>query len=343
MQQNKKEIYNDILFLNITNNNIALLADAVSKNLFFTKIICYKSPKKDNRLFLYLKERFLEYFFPQKAIDNELLSDDNIRITFDHLIGGYPNPFFVNLAYLNKNAEIIFIEDGLGSYYKRIGSLTQSLVSKIIGMFTKRSSEHLNPDKVYVYRPEICKIEYNTSIMKLNSSFDSQKIINKLFNNDLLNNNYFECIYFGQPYLIQGYNKIELEVCESVKRVFKNFVIRPHPRQDKGCYNGFKCEYSNALWESICKYDIDGNSVLIGTFSTAQFSPKFIYDTEPYIVFTYKLYRNIFSRNEYDKINNILKNTIQLYQNKSKIVVPETKEELILNLKHIKNIIANKR
>jgi len=111
-------------------------------------------------------------------------------------------------------------------------------------------------------------------------------------------------------------------------------IIKSHPAfpiEDKYYNNIFPDVYVDNRKDQLetIYLDIDLNSkVLISIASTAMLYPKYIFDQEPYIIFTYKLYPNVditaFSLSQLDQLVSDLK---YLYSNKNKIFIPESLSE----------------
>jgi len=75
--------------------------------------------------------------------------------------------------------------------------------------------------------------------------------------------------------------------------------------------------------------DIDLNKkVLISIASTAMLYPKYIFDQEPYIIFTYKIYPNVkITAFELAQLNLLASDLKSSYVNKNKIFIPESLSE----------------
>ncbi len=85
---------------------------------------------------------------------------------------------------------------------------------------------------------------------------------------------------------------------------------------------------------------------MISGFSAAALNPKFVFDKEPYIILTYKLFEkglmDEMTHLPYNQQEEMLgKMLLDAYREKSKIYLPETLEELIENLHEINEKIEN--
>lgn len=114
------------------------------------------------------------------------------------------------------------------------------------------------------------------------------------------------------------------------------FVLREHPSSTTvtdGLAHAVP-DKSGALWEMLC---IDGfvsdNSILISFSSTAQITPKMLVGKEPILVFLAELLPDDFK----DRRNMIetMSNAIELYENKERVLIPHSVEELSEMLKRL--------
>ena len=80
---------------------------------------------------------------------------------------------------------------------------------------------------------------------------------------------------------------------------------------------------TNNMWEMECAKQITESHILIGCFSTAQFTPKLIFNVEPTIVFTYKLYKNMSV-----DVEQTVERLREIYTNPEKVVVLDSLSEL---------------
>ena len=74
--------------------------------------------------------------------------------------------------------------------------------------------------------------------------------------------------------------------------------------------------------------------MLIGNSSTAQITPKLVFDLEPMIIFTFKLYHNMYSKKVTLRLIDLLNNITNCYSDKTKVIIVDSLEEL-------ENIIRN--
>ena len=132
-------------------------------------------------------------------------------------------------------------------------------------------------------------------------------------------------VYLDQPV----YDRPEAETIKKNEAAFLPLIakadpiVRLHPRQTENSYEGFRRDTAGNMWELECANSIGNDHVLMGLFSTAQFTPKMMFGTEPTLVFLYKLFGCNF-----DNTEGMIERIRSAYTNKDKIIVVETEEEL---------------
>lgn len=247
--------------------------------------------------------------------------------------------------YAFPTAHIYFYEDGLGTYLR---SNHLALVSKIDRCFQKltgRGANKIKPEKVLLFCPDYYEGVYYDKLEKIVNVYMNSEVeakVRRIFpQEDASVYSEYPIIYFGQPG--DDYDKerkkktIECEkaaVQFLINHVKEKVLVRPHPRQDASIYRGLKTDTRGISWELSCIDQINENTILIGRYSTAQFTPKILCGKEPIVVFTNLIYPpedDARSKN----IEDVIHRLIRIYSDKSKIYCPgtiEEFEELLLKL-----------
>jgi hypothetical protein len=109
-----------------------------------------------------------------------------------------------------------------------------------------------------------------------------------------------------------------------VEKYSPQAVARVHPRQKDAEFGGLLKDTYQNLWEMECLKQITNDHVLVSYCSTSQFMPKLMNDTEPHVVFLYR----IFGKEPGQSLAALLKQFAALYRDPEHIHVPETVEEL---------------
>lgn len=114
---------------------------------------------------------------------------------------------------------------------------------------------------------------------------------------------------------------------------YDNVINKPHPRsRSKSSINIKEYKFTGVPMEILYAGMSDlENRILIGTFSTALFTPKMMFDKEPVIICLYKI---VWPSNT--DIPCTFNNLSSIYRHKERLIVPETIEELKDHLNQIK-------
>ena len=136
---------------------------------------------------------------------------------------------------------------------------------------------------------------------------------------------FFETIY-AEDYNSKGCNVAKQIVSLTQKTVgVENIIFKFHPR-DKDIDSSLPhIENTSVPFECFCYFNDFSDKVLISNYSTAVITPKIFYDQEPTIVFLYKIMSDYLIINVDTTIVDALK---AIYRDKSKIIIPESIEEL---------------
>lgn len=241
------------------------------------------------------------------------------------------------LVYLNTKITVYWMDDGMASYTGGFPKLEtahgrRTLLFRLAGCDPRR----LYPIAIFLNNPSFClKSASNNLIQIPSNNLEVTKKIEKVFNyrkTDLYN--HYEWVYLTQPN-DWNFNLDNKQYIDSVEKLLLqesntyNFKIlhRPHPREcvDKELFS--KDDISN-MWELVCESEINNNHVLISWFSTAQFSPVMLYNTQPWLVFLYKLYKSEKWIDSLKSKDEMIQHLKKVYSEPERIIVPETLSEL---------------
>lgn len=275
------------------------------------------------------------YLHPKKSLKNfftDLLEWEYFtsKDRYDLIMAPTPSFFLQCIEKLNQGASLDYYEDGLGSYLGDFNKESASIERKLFSKIFKVGYNVLPVRTLYVYNPSICKSTVAKTIKQL--PIVSISFLNKvgfLFEKSSYKNT-VHYIWFTQITLT-GTDKDTLKI---LKEISQDVMIRMHPKdRNIGFYKeyGFDIDDGSNLWEYIIgKTDIE-NTVLISASSTAMMTPKLLYDKEPYIIFTYKLYGiidGVITDVDIIKIDYVIRQIRNLYRKKNRVLVPSSIEEL---------------
>ena len=271
---------------------------------------------------------------PYSTIKRFLEADIDVRKQgYKTLVISGNNLFSINMYNSIKDLQVYFIDDGTGTYFGDMRERDITLIYKIFNILFNRGPMSYDVKKLYVNNKAICKATISDTIVqlpRLQSGTEVETRLREIFDykdNTAYSDNKY--IYMTQPLYETSIGKKAREREEAILTSVKdNVLVRVHPRQELEEYAGYKLDTAKNLWELECVRQITDNHVLIGCFSTSQLAPKLLFDCEPKVIFTYKLYGvEIYNAEA----------TIQLlkdsYREPGRIMVPETIEELTELLK----------
>lgn len=246
---------------------------------------------------------------------------------YDVVVSGYYTNFTISMVLANPNCRIILYEDGIGSYLPNGYDVFSERI-KLYKVLGKKFPE-FRPSLLYLNNPECSLSEYRNVIAKIDPSKTNKTNLQDMFQYKQdetykLNN----IIYLSQPPTKKFSAADNIRVENVLKRYNDAILCRLHPNE-KDNSKGFEhLDTTMNMWELVCEYEISNNHVLIGIESTAQLTPKLLFDKEPWLVFTYKLYSNSQVADQFDSLNSVMKILQEKYRNKDKILIPETIDEL---------------
>lgn len=315
------------------------ILQGISQYTIFDEIYEYDLVKKDNKS-LYLLNDLIQAINPglflkwitKKHIDVKKKKIDMITVTSG-------TEFEVALTRIFPDAKTIAYDDGLGSY---VGDIVHDHKLKWIWRVLGRRTDAINPISLYVNNVEFCESTLSPKKIALESLNMMNKADKKLLYNifgmsDINLYSIKRLVYLSQPVdeLGKDLEKIENNIEVSLSVFEKDGIYRKHPRDTHEMKVKFAEDKTGCLWELICGEKIDDNNILLSVCSSAQIMPKILYDKEPWIIFTYRLYGLENSSVYINRFKPIIQIIKQKYRNAEKIVEPSSVIELIEIIRNI--------
>ena len=269
------------------------------------------------------KLNMIEWVFPKISIRYGLADKNALNNEYSDVYISGPFMLQRNFIYCYKPKHIYFFEDGTGSYHNRIGIDMLNVKGKIMQNILKRGPEYIKPECLYLFEPQLYRGEYSAILKKLIFPNEKVAVFQNIFmynKNSLYSRN--KLVYLSQPL-----SELLIKKDESILSVLNDYsdclVVRPHPQDYDKLYGNLNIDTYYNLWELVCVDSITESHILIGKYSTAQITPKLIFNKEPHIVFTHYLYDDT-----NHKIEEGIYSVQNLYKNKNKIHIPKTIEDL---------------
>lgn len=311
--------------------------EALSTSGLFNSIYVYKERNfSDNKIIRKLCTAFS--VIRKNAFKDVLLCHGQVERYYDVIV--IPSVSLESQLFwlYFKHNKVYLIEDGLGS-------ITGNIVNDGMRKGRQKLSNLLYGefflDKMYVNNLGFNNSSSETEIVQIPGSYNNK--LYSILSTLLLPCDYHityradDVIYLQQPVTMWQNNYLLLEkdiINECLYACSELLIIRCHPLTlDNPRFKSIRYDCDNYPWEVICANQITDKNILIGVFSTAQFSPKQLYDKEPYILFLFILLSptNI-SIDEELKMYELLKTS---YRHPEKIYLPKSIQELREVLKEI--------
>lgn len=280
---------------------------------------------KIKQFFIGRYEYYMRLFVPD--ITKEYLERD-----YEKIIGIKYSSAATCLYHCLKNKPAVYqIEEGIGEYLIfDMESNNEFDITKYVQI------KYLSEPKLYPFQdsrirkmPKLCEDRLFRDTLEHVFHFRKELGIYKRF------------IYFDQPiggdYEIEDFELAEKKCLSVFEKILEDedFVIKRHPRNQKGIATRFSAFHTIAPWE-CCLSELDNldESVLISISSTALLTPKLLGGKEPYLIILTRLFtesmksRGNMEEAVIDKIAVLFEKTRQLYNNPNKIFMPESLDEL---------------
>lgn len=231
---------------------------------------------------------------------------------------------------LNKKAALHILEDGVGTYFGSMRLIPDSTLYKRFYKSLNYGRTFNDYERIYLNDASLftgIKKEKTVSIPKYDQTCLEE--VRTMFSD------FMDChdvedksIYYFAQFL----NNIDInifidELLEYLESYREQILYIPHPRhKDEKTYN---LDYANKkqIWElkQLNVSDLE-KKMLISIHSTACFTPKILFDKEPYVLLFYKLCDDkVTTRNE--RFDQFIEAFRKNYRNPDKIMIPETLDE----------------
>jgi hypothetical protein len=330
--------YNCDLYIYKNFSGYELMIDKIRNSRLFSNVIeCHLPINKNENKLEHSVRRLYEIFNPRKCIKE--WTDNNYKEEYyDIILIPAPLPFTVALCEINPKARVWFYEDGAVNYYGDVLNVFGSHKKKLLKFVFNKGPEKIVPDRMYVNNVSMSKTTRGCSIYPLPKLESKEKEFFSLLydvfgyvGNDMRK----KAIFLSQPMEIMGCTKQEILLYNSILKELLPYKdklgVKLHPKERENRYFTFDLIKTGVFWELLCATEIAEDNLLIGVFSTAQLTPKLLYDKEPYLLFTYKLvgFGMNAKNKELDKFVDEFKSS---YRNPNKVInvssVVEYKEAL---------------
>ena len=233
---------------------------------------------------------------------------------------------------LNPKAKLHLFEDGTAAYFGALDLLPESRLYKKYYQTLNYGRSFADFEYIYLNDASLftgTQKEKARSIPKFDETLLNK--IREAFSGYLNGEDTRDKdIFYIAQYLNNKEINIFIDGLLSDLEEYKDHILYiPHPRhQDEKTYN-FAYANKKQIWE-LKQLDIEDLSgkMLIAIHSTACFTPKILYDKEPYLLLFYKLCEDKVTYRD-ERFDEFVERFIKTYRDPSKILIPESKDELL--------------
>ena len=233
----------------------------------------------------------------------------------------------------NRSVSICHFEDGWIDYTVRKHEFFGTRAQRS-NWFWKTPKEYFERTVSWLYLPELADSSVDpNSIRKIQSGGEkASAAINAVFGYSLESRINTKVLYFDtlQENYLGGSMEQHLNTLQILSEMIdiKEITIKKHPRNFSKEYitHGYQI-YSglSVPFEVVCANQDFGKNLLISTFSTACFSPKVLFDQEPYVILTYKMLG--YEAQMKESIEQYICRIRNSYRNPERIIIPEDRAQ----------------
>lgn len=323
----------------------SILVNNLRKSKIFKRVIQVENMTTESRKKVkeFIDRNFL-YSFKGSRIVSDCVYDQVYFAALDMTV-------YMLMKYMKKcnfNLKICRMEDGSGDYIADsfiFSSVADTWFHKIFGgdVFLTGSEAELIRENTYLYEPELVvdDADRRKCTKKLQNNFtdkDFLKKVNEIFGIQKEDIPSTKILFFDEAANspIEDMDENLKEIVQLLNSIFgqEKVAIKQHPRRKENIY------FSNIVWGHgnvpaeiyfANMQDSLSQKILISPFSTANFTPKIIFNAEPYIILLHRILHErqcFFTEEDLSICEKIVKRLDDLYYTKGKIYVPENMTQL---------------
>jgi hypothetical protein len=316
------------MFIGLEFADANVIADKVRETGLFNHVFTYVPEKKDINPF----QKMYYIAKPMSRVESMLVDEVEPEYLGDYSVVFMSHflRFSAALRFLNKQGKTIFYDDGIGSYGDEIFSLGESGKRKLAYGLFGFDFDAIAPEAIYLNSPGFAKYSSNSvEKRKIPAETDEAlaRIVGDVFEvRGIPDFASHRLAYFTQPIADGPLIARAIKSTDDVVLTSGvDAIVRRHPREPQAPLGKLALDDSGTLWEVAAERCISDESVLLTVFSTALFVPKLSCDKEPRLIFTYKFsYKDEAAAGIDERIERLRAQ----YRNPSKVMTPESEEEL---------------
>ncbi len=306
----------------------------IRKTGIFRSVNSFRLSGEEKGVAGYIKKCF-RIISPKRWLQSSQISCDgicSIPKEYDILFVAVWTIWSVALYFSSNVKQVHFFEDGTGSYFRDLSGFQSG--AKFVYRLLGRDLDRLNPCALYLNNPNLCQEKIDCPIYSLKGIMaidsDSREKIYQAF--DYKRDGYYTgypIIYLTQPNdnNVPDMEEMDDKILTLLAGYGKDVLLRPHPRQKNSFQGDLFIDSHQDMWELVCADQITDSHVLVSVFSTAQITPKLLYNKEPYLILLYNLYPGLLPQMR-EEILGLIGQIRNVYTRPKKVFLPNTLEEL---------------
>lgn len=245
---------------------------------------------------------------------------------------------------LNPNIKPCYFEDGANDYIADAHPKHRGFKKFFGTLFGIDYSIGDSIDTTYVVSPPcVASSDYileTIPIIDPDKDLELKAIMNRVFSYDpyVINE---RSVFLYSPFQTIEFAEKSHQI---VHKIIANYGIdkllfKDHPRVPAVGYDGIR-KYpreKETLWECVSMNNDCSNKVLISVISTSMYIPKLLFNQEPILVFLFRLIPAFSNEKRAKSFYEFVLRLRSLYSDPSKVIIPETEEELFAYLDGVMN------
>lgn len=283
-------------------------------------------PYSDSNIVNRLKQ-IPEFLLARRVIRGALCDDAGFPAKkYDIILTPNCCQFFKEALFCCSNAKVYCYEDGTLSYSGTnwIANEVSSLSKRVLRLLHKE--KQLFPERVYINNRSLFIPAWSCSVIQIPSLKDTiekqKSLFREIFGYPVCDYDACKLVFLSQPNPVPF--AVSKQICDCIGA---EYIVRYHPRDRQESMYGGSQDRGSSQWELICADNITDEHILIGACSSAQTSPKWFFNKEPYVIFTYEIYGEKLPPAFIEASKIIVEKTKSIYSNPQKIIVPKTRVE----------------
>lgn len=297
--------------------------------------------------------RFKRVFAPRRFIIDMCYDKTCLKKgEYKYLLCAFNTHIAMAFSMAYSDIKILLFEEGTASYTNNILPVTRNR-DILFNLMNKRNPWKeigvifVNNEKYYL--KGIAKKTVQLPSLK-NAPTELLQMLQNVFcykGSKLYNEEKF--VYLLQPFSAREQDErhnVQKSIIKILEREIPSCILRRHPKQEVDYETSLQYDNDNDMWELICGQRIHDSHVIIGAFSTAQITPKLIFDEEPWLIFTYRIYKDWLGKEHMEGIEKMAMKLISNYRIPEKIMNVDSLEDFekaLIIMKNKRNVQQSKK